>query len=138
MSEEAGEAGARTLSRALGAQRKASQKGLDWTDPHGVLTKIREELDEAEEAIRSGSKSSFNEEVGDLLFSVVNLARMLDVDPERALKGAINKFERRFQDVLALAKGSGRKVEDMSFDELDLLWEEAKRAESSNKDHHSS
>jgi uncharacterized protein YabN with tetrapyrrole methylase and pyrophosphatase domain len=116
------------FSRALAVQKDASQKGLDWPDPYGVLAKIREELDETEEVVRSGSENCFNDEVGDLLFSVVNVARMLDVDPERALSKAINKFERRFQEVRALARGSGRDMERMSIEELDVLWEEAKRA----------
>ena len=115
------------FSRALAVQKDASQKGLDWPDPYGVLAKIREELDEAEAAIRSGSKSRLNDEVGDLLFSAVNVARMLDVDPERALSEAIIKFERRLRSVLALARRSGRDIERMSIEELDVLWEEAKR-----------
>ncbi len=127
MSDETEGVSAGTFQRALAVQANASRKGLDWPDPYGVLAKIREELDEVETAIRSGSKSRLNDEVGDLLFSVVNAARMLDVDPERALSEAINKFERRFRDVLALARGSGRAVERMSIEELDLLWEEAKR-----------
>jgi uncharacterized protein YabN with tetrapyrrole methylase and pyrophosphatase domain len=102
------------------------------------LTKIREEVDEVEAAIRAGSKSSFNDEVGDLLFSVVNVARMLNVDPEHALSDAIDKFERRFRDVLALARRNGRKVEGMSLEELDLLWEEAKRAGLGGRKHDSS
>jgi uncharacterized protein YabN with tetrapyrrole methylase and pyrophosphatase domain len=116
------------FAKALAVQRNASGKGLDWPDPYGVLTKIREELGEAEAVIRSGSRTRFNDEVGDLLFSVVNLARMLDVDPEGALIEAINKFESRFREVLALARRSGQEVERMSIEELDLLWEEAKRS----------
>jgi len=113
--------------RALALQRQASSKGLDWADACGALTKIREELDELEAAIRSGAKDSRNEEIGDLLFSVVNLARMLAVDPEDAFKGAIKKFERRFRDVLAAVKKKGQDVEGMSIEELDVLWEATKR-----------
>jgi uncharacterized protein YabN with tetrapyrrole methylase and pyrophosphatase domain len=115
------------FSRALAVQKDASRKGLDWPDPYGVLAKIREELGETEAVVRSGSEDCFDDEVGDLLFSVVNVARMLNVDPERALSVAINKFERRFRDVRALALKSGRDMERMSIEELDVLWEEAKR-----------
>jgi uncharacterized protein YabN with tetrapyrrole methylase and pyrophosphatase domain len=90
------------------------------------LTKIREELDEVEEAVRSGAEDSYAEEIGDLLFSVVNLARMLSIEPEDALKDALGKFERRFHDVLAAIKRSGQDVADMSLEELDVLWEATK------------
>ena len=138
MSRKTGEVGPATFARALTVQRNASLKGFDWADSYGVLTKIREEVDEVEAAIRAGSKSSFNDEVGDLLFSVVNVARMLNVDPEHALSDAIDKFERRFRDVLVLARRNGRKVEGMSLEELDLLWEEAKRAGLGDRKHDSS
>jgi len=114
------------FQRALEIQKEASSKGLDWPNAHGVLTKIREELDEVEEAVRSGAEDSYGEEIGDLLFSVVNLARVLAIEPEDALKGALGKFERRFRDVLASIKRSGQDVEDMSIKELDVLWEATK------------
>lgn len=116
-----------TFQRALEIQKEASSKGLDWPDAHGVLTKIREELDEVEEVVRSGAENSYAEEIGDLLFSVVNLARVLAVEPEDALKGALGKFERRFRDVLAAIKRSGQDVADLSIEELDVLWEATKR-----------
>jgi ATP diphosphatase len=119
------------IERALAIQREASVKGLDWKNASGVLEKIREELDELEQALRSGATESYNDEVGDILFSAVNLARMLAVDPEEALRNAIDKFERRFRGVLASIEGSGRNMEDMSVEELDVLWEKMKKAESS-------
>jgi len=128
VSEPTSEVPGGTFQRALGIQKEASSKGLDWADAYGVLTKIREELDEVEATIRSGAKNSCGEETGDLLFSVVNLARMLSIDPEDALKGAVSKFERRFRGVLASVRESGQKVEDMSIDELDALWEATKRS----------
>ena len=127
MSEPTIEVPGGTFQRALQVQEEASSKGLDWADAYGVLTKIHEELDEAEAAIRSGAKNSCNEEIGDLLFSVVNLARMLSIEPEDALIGAIRKFERRFRDVLAAIKRSGQDVADLSIEELDVLWEATKR-----------
>ncbi len=117
-----------TFKRALGIQKEASSKGLDWADAHGVLTKIREELDEVQAAVRSATKEACREEIGDLLFSIVNLARMLSIDPEVALKEAVIKFERRFRDVLASIRESGQNVEDMSIEELDTLWEATKRS----------
>jgi len=119
------------IEKALAIQREASAKGLDWQDAFGVLKKLREELDELEQVLRSRAEESYNEEVGDLLFSAVNLARMLAVDPEQALRDAIDKFDRRFREVLASIKGSGRKPEHISVEELDVLWEAAKKAEAS-------
>lgn len=113
--------------RALEIQKEASSKGLDWPNAYGVLTKIREELDEVEAAVRSGAKKSCSDEIGDLLFSVVNLARVLVIEPEDALKDAVSKFERRFRDVLASIKKSGQDVEGMSIEELDVMWEATKR-----------
>jgi ATP diphosphatase len=129
--EPTGEVSMDVIERALAIQREASVKGLDWKNASGVLEKIREELDELEQALRSGATESYNDEVGDILFSAVNLARMLAVDPEEALRNAIDKFERRFRGVLASIEGSGRNMEDMSVEELDVLWEKMKKAESS-------
>src|SRR5262245_24648654 len=84
------------LTRALKLQRKAGKVGFDWNDPKAVLAKIREEADEIEGAIAAGAPDGIAEEVGDLLFAVANLARHLDVDPESALRGTNQKFERRF------------------------------------------
>ena len=119
------------IEKALAIQREASVKRLDWKNAFGVLKKLHEELDELEEALRSGARESYKEEVGDLVFSAVNLARMLAIDPEGALRKAIDKFEHRFRGVLASIEESGRDVERMSIDELDVLWEEAKKPESS-------
>jgi len=119
------------IERALAIQREASVKGLDWKNALGVLEKLHEELDELEQALRSGTRESYKEEVGDLLFSAVNLARMLAIDPKRALRNAIGKFEHRFRDVLASIEESGRDLEHMSIEELDVLWEKAKKTEAS-------
>jgi ATP diphosphatase len=130
MTERANETPVGVLQKALAIQHEASLIGLDWANASGVLKKLREELDELEEAVRSGTKHSCSEEVGDLIFSVVNLARMLGVDPEDALRDGMIKFERRFRDVLASVKRSGRDVGNIPLKELDLLWEATKRAES--------
>src|SRR4029453_4013186 len=84
------------LTRALKLQAKAGRVGFDWNDPHAVLAKIREETEEIDAEIVQGRMPEGGEEVGDLLFAVVNLARHLDIDPEAALRAANRKFERRF------------------------------------------
>jgi ATP diphosphatase len=117
------------LTRALKLQAKASRVGFDWNDPHAVLAKIREETDEIEAALATGSKEEIAGEIGDLLFAVTNLARHIDADPEDSLRGTNRKFERRFawiEDVLAR---QGLKPEDSCLDELDALWNAAKAAE---------
>ena len=127
-----------SFRKAVAIQKQASSKHLDWADATGVLTKIHEELDEVEAAIRSGAKNCCNEEIGDLFFSVVNLARILAIDPEDSFKDAIDKFERRFRDVLVSITRSGRHVEDVSVEELDALWEATKRAPSSESERRAS
>src|SRR4029079_3959604 len=84
------------LPRAQKLQSKAGKVGFDWNDPLAVLAKIREEIDEVSDEIAAGNKAAAAEEVGDLMFAVVNLARHLDADAEGALRGANDKFERRF------------------------------------------
>jgi MazG family protein len=114
------------LKRAQKLGKRASAVGFDWPDRQGVEDKIREELAELEEAARSGGKDDVEAEFGDLLFSIVNLARHLHIDPEKALRLANNKFERRFRDMEAALEGSGRKVSEESFEALDDAWNAAK------------
>jgi ATP diphosphatase len=119
------------LTRALKLQKKAAKVGFDWNDSRAVLAKIREEVDEITSELPSGDRAKLTDEVGDLLFAVVNLARHLDVDPEAAARAANAKFERRFGAIeRALAK-RGRKPEDSTLAEMDALWNEAKTAERS-------
>lgn len=122
-------AGLPTLGRALKLQAKAGMVGFDWNDPKAVLDKIAEEAEEISSAIESGSHDAAAEEIGDLLFAVVNLARHLKVDPETALRATNAKFERRFASIeRALAK-QGKKPEQASLAEMDALWNEAKAEE---------
>ena len=117
------------LSRALKLQEKAAKVGFDWNDVHAVLEKIREEIAEVEAEIAEGSAEALSNEVGDLLFAAVNLARHLKVDPEAALRGANDKFERRFAHIENRLAEGGRTPESASLDEMERLWVEAKALE---------
>ncbi|MFZ1963237.1 MAG: nucleoside triphosphate pyrophosphohydrolase [Roseiarcus sp.] len=117
------------LTRALKLQQKAGKVGFDWSDARAVIAKLREETDEIEAEIDAGEQAKAAEEVGDLLFAVANLARHLEVDPEGALRGANAKFERRFAHIEARLAAEGRAPAGASLDEMEALWNEAKRIE---------
>ena len=112
------------LWRAEKVQKKAKKAGFDWPDIQGAVDKLYEELGEFKAAVAEGS--NIEEELGDLLFSAVNAARFVHVDPEEALGRATDKFIARFKTVEALAAQTGRPMEDMELAELDKLWEQAK------------
>lgn len=122
-------AGQPALVRAMELQRKASTVGFDWNDPRAVLQKIREEADEIEAALDTGDAGELQDETGDLLFALVNLARHAKVDPETALRGTNAKFERRFGHIERALTAQGRALADASLDEMDELWNEAKAQE---------
>ncbi|MCO1620980.1 MULTISPECIES: nucleoside triphosphate pyrophosphohydrolase [Pseudomonas] len=117
------------LSRAAKLQKRAATVGFDWPAALPVLDKVREELDEVLQAMADGDVDALEDEVGDLLFAAVNLARHLQQDPEHALRRANRKFERRFRFIEQALRDSGRPIEDCDLDELDALWGEAKRQE---------
>ncbi|WP_044423694.1 nucleoside triphosphate pyrophosphohydrolase [Pseudomonas savastanoi] len=119
------------LSRAAKLQKRASQVGFDWPAALPVVDKVREELDEILEAMVDNDAEGIAEEVGDLLFSVVNLARHLKVDPETALRSANSKFDRRFRFIEQALRHIQRPIEACSLEEMDALWGEAKRQEKS-------
>jgi ATP diphosphatase len=123
-------AGQPALSRAMELQRKASSVGFDWNDPRAVLHKIREEADEIEAALDRNDADELAGETGDLLFALVNLARHVGADPEMALRGTNAKFERRFAYIERALAAQGRAMDGASLDEMDALWDEAKRNES--------
>mgnify|MGYP003376633862 FL=1 len=112
------------LWRAEKVQKKAKKAGFDWPDVSGALDKLSEELSELKGAVADGT--NVEEELGDLLFSAVNAARFLDIDPEVALGKATDKFIDRFRKVEAQAAALGNPMESMSLAELDKLWERAK------------
>ena len=121
------------LLKAQRSQEKAARVGFDWKDAAGPLAKIREELAELEEAVAASKDTALDvhvkEELGDLLFSVANLARHLKADAESALEGTTAKFSRRFRSVEAAAKAAGRDLKSMTLEEMDALWDAAKKAE---------
>jgi nucleoside triphosphate diphosphatase len=118
------------LMRAFKLQEKAGRVGFDWNDPLAVLAKIREEADEIAAALGSGEPRAAQEEVGDLLFAVANLARHLGADPEAALRTANEKFERRFGYIEQALAAAGKTPERSTLAEMDGLWNEAKSRES--------
>jgi ATP diphosphatase len=117
------------LSRALKLQNKAGDVGFDWNDPLAVLAKIREEADEIEAELKAGAGHKAAQEVGDLLFAVVNLARHLRADPEAVLRETNAKFERRFASIERALAQRGKSPGQASLAEMDALWNEAKRLE---------
>jgi MazG family protein len=117
------------LLQAYRVQEKAASVGFDWENVEGVLAKLREEIGEAESAIRAESRERIAEEIGDLLFAVVNLARCVKADPEAHLLAATGKFRRRFDRVVELLRSQGRSPEEAGLPELDRLWESVKGEE---------
>jgi ATP diphosphatase len=115
--------------RAVKLQNRAAQVGFDWPSAVTVTDKIAEESKELAEAVASGKSSKVAEEFGDLLFAMANLARHLKLDPEEALRAANAKFVRRFKAIESGLQAKGRMLEDASLDEMEALWQEAKKAE---------
>lgn len=117
------------LTRALKLQARAARVGFDWGAPGPVLDKIEEEIGELRAEIESGDTGRSREELGDLLFACVNLARHLGVDPEQALRGTNRKFESRFRRIEGWLAEQGRTPGDSDLAEMDTLWERAKGRE---------
>ena len=117
------------LLRAQRLQVKAGRSGFDWPDWSGAWAKVREEVLELDRAAAQGNAGQVREELGDLLFSIVNAARLLDVDAEDCLRQAAEKFTRRFREVEAAMRATGRTVGEASLRELDQAWEGVKSRE---------
>ncbi|WP_263141213.1 nucleoside triphosphate pyrophosphohydrolase [Pseudomonas sp. RIT-PI-AD] len=117
------------LNRAAKLQKRAALAGFDWPEAAPVFEVVRGELEEVREAVQQKDQAAIADEVGDLLFAAVNLARHLAVDPETALRAANGKFERRFRFIEARLREAGRAVEGTGLDELEALWNAAKRQE---------
>jgi MazG family protein len=114
------------LMRAQKVQKKASRVGFDWNAAAEVVAKVEEELDELKSALAAGNETAVAEEMGDLLFSLVNLSRKLDLDPEMTLNAATDKFITRFRAVEQGATAAGKRVEECSADELNAYWDAEK------------
>ena len=115
------------LIRAEKLQKKAAKVGFDWENAQGALEKVEEELDEVKRAVAGDGDPE--EELGDLLFAVVNVARHLKVDPERAMEKTCNKFVRRFAEMERQARQENKVLSDLSLTELDTLWNRSKEKE---------
>jgi tetrapyrrole methylase family protein/MazG family protein len=112
------------LSQAEEIQRRAARVGFDWQDALGVMDKINEEC---RELINADNQASKADELGDLLFSVVNLARHFEIDAESALRETNTRFRRRFAHIEQSAKATGKTIRDLSLDEMEAYWQEAKK-----------
>jgi ATP diphosphatase len=128
-------AGLPALARAVKLQEKASTVGFDWNDPKAVLAKLREEADEIEAELDRSPRDAdrLEDEVGDLLFAVANLARHLKVDPDQALRRTNAKFIERFSRIEDALAASGRTPAGASLDEMEALWQAAKHELASRK-----
>ncbi len=118
-----------SLMRALKLQQKAGTVGFDWNDPRAVIAKLKEEIGEIEAEIGGGTPERIEDEVGDLLFAAVNLARHLNVDPDQALRRTNAKFTRRFGAIETALAAEGRTPAEASLDEMEALWQRAKADE---------
>ena len=114
------------LMRSYKIQEKAARVGFDWDHVEDAWKKVQEETNEFYEAYQSNDMEKTSEELGDLLFAVVNVARFLKIQPELALTGTINKFIKRFEYMETKSINAGKDLNDMTLGEMDILWEEAK------------
>lgn len=122
------------LQRAFRLGEKASRVGFDWRKPEDVLDKILEEITEIKEALKTGRKRELKEEIGDLLFSIANFSRKLNINPEEALKEALEKFEARFRLLEKEVEKRNLHWGSLTIEELDQIWEEVKNRDVPQKD----
>lgn len=118
-----------SLIKAFRIQEKASHVGFDWKDPKGALDKVIEEYRELTDELEAKSAERAESELGDLLFSIINVARLFKIQPDNALEKTNKKFISRFNHIEETAIQQGRSISDMSLDEMDALWNEAKTKE---------
>ncbi|NSL91030.1 nucleoside triphosphate pyrophosphohydrolase [Chitinophaga sp. Mgbs1] len=117
------------LVKAMRLQEKAKQTGFEWDNTEQVWDKVQEEMKELQEATHTASQDEIEAEFGDVMFSLVNYSRFLNIDAENALERTNKKFQRRFQQMEALALEEGRRLNDMSLTEMDILWNKVKETE---------
>jgi MazG family protein len=121
------------LLRAQRLQVKAGRAGFDWPTWREAWSKVREEMAETDEAVTAGDAARIKSEIGDLLFSLVNVARLLEIDAEDSLRMAADTFTRRFKEVEAAMRAEGRQVDEASAEELDRKWNAAKSREAAGR-----
>jgi MazG family protein len=117
------------LVKAMRLQGKAKQVGFEWDNKGQVWDKVKEEMAEMEEAVNAGNIQDIEAEFGDVMFSLVNYSRFLNIDAENALERTNKKFIRRFQQMEEIAKNTGKGLDEMSLTEMDALWNEVKKTE---------
>ena len=115
------------LVKANRIQDKVSGVGFDWEEPQQVFEKVKEELDELQQEVSAANKDKIEAEFGDVLFSIINYARFLNVNPENALERTNKKFIKRFQHIEAKGREIGKSLKEMTLAEMDVFWEEAKK-----------
>nr|CAD6415900.1 nucleoside triphosphate pyrophosphohydrolase [Rhizobium sp. Q54] len=117
------------LTEALKLQQRAAKVGFDWSEAEPILDKIEEEIGELREALRGGRKDKVADELGDLIFALVNIGRHVDADPEDALRGTNTKFRRRFSYIEAELRKAGESLEAATLERMEALWQAAKKNE---------
>jgi uncharacterized protein YabN with tetrapyrrole methylase and pyrophosphatase domain len=115
-----------SLNRAWDVQKAASAVGFDWPDIMGALAKVHEEIAEVESALHEGNQEHAQEELGDLLFATVNVARFLEQHPDLGLHAATEKFEKRFAQVKTIIEAEGKQISQCSLAKLDMVWDRVK------------
>jgi len=114
------------LLEKFGSQEKVAGVGFDWEEPQQVWEKVEEELQEFKEEVKNGNQEQIEQEFGDVLFSLINYARFLNINPENALETTNKKFIKRFQYLESKAKTLNKTLNEMTLSEMDVFWEEAK------------
>ncbi|MDI7863233.1 nucleoside triphosphate pyrophosphohydrolase [Rhizobiaceae bacterium n13] len=117
------------LTEALKLQERAAKVGFDWSEPGPILDKIEEEIGELREALKAKDREKVADELGDLIFAVVNIGRHVDADPEQALRGTNTKFRRRFSHIETSLEQQGQDLGGASLDQMEALWQAAKAIE---------
>ncbi|CAN7276413.1 nucleoside triphosphate pyrophosphohydrolase [Rhizobium rhizogenes] len=117
------------LTEALKLQERAAKVGFDWSAPEPILDKIEEEIGELRVALESGDKAKVSDELGDLIFAVVNIGRHVEADPEQALRGTNTKFRRRFNHIETTLEAEGETLEGASLERMEDIWQAAKAIE---------
>lgn len=117
------------LDEALKLQKRAAKVGFDWSEAEPILDKVEEEIGELREALRAGNRDSITDELGDLIFALVNIGRHIGADPELALRNTNTKFRRRFNHIETSLKAKNESLEQASLERMEALWQDAKTLE---------